>query len=145
MILALLPMGAEAGAGINLKIFEQGEKIDWERFLRDWPSGCDDPISAFPEELLAAFPSAKFILTRRPAERWHHSINSTFCQMHDSWFMGIVNKLPFFPFTRFNVQVPALNAIIRTKFAPNMAGVESWKDLCESKELGTIKPPLNIC
>ena len=98
-----------------------------------------------PEELLAAFPSAKFILTRRPAERWHHSINSTFCQMHDSWFMGIVNKLPFFPFTRFNVQVPALNAIIRTKFAPNMAGVESWKDLCESKELGTIKPPLNIC
>lgn len=138
-------MGAEAGAGINLKIFEQGEKIDWERFLRDWPSGCDDPISAFPEELLAAFPSAKFILTRRPAERWHHSINSTFCQMHDSWFMGIVNKLPFFPFTRFNVQVPALNAIIRTKFAPNMAGVESWKDLCESKELGTIKPPLNIC
>jgi hypothetical protein len=47
-------------------------------------SGDDYPLSAFPEELLAAFPDAKFILTTRPAVKWFKSINATICRFSTS-------------------------------------------------------------
>ena len=112
-----------------------GEEVDWEDFLRDWPSGCDYPLSAFPEELLAAFPTAKFVLTTRPAAKWYASIADTICQMHGTWFMSTVKRLPFFPFSRFLEQTPAIDAITRNKFTPGVDEVQTWQDVCGSEEL----------
>jgi hypothetical protein len=42
----------------------KGEKIDWREMLEAFNSGTDQPISSFPEELLHAFPDARFISTR---------------------------------------------------------------------------------
>ena len=39
------------------------QAVDFPALLADWPSGVDYPLSSFPEELLAAFPDALFILT----------------------------------------------------------------------------------
>ena len=110
-------------------------------FLREWPSGCDYPLSAFPEELLGAFPDAKFVLTKRPAAKWYASIKATICQMHGTWFMDTVKMLPFFPFNRFKAQTPAVDAVTRNKYAPGVAGIQSWGDICQSEELGIGTPP----
>jgi len=110
-----------------------GEQIDWDNFLRDWPSGCDFPLSAFPEELLTAFPAAKFVLTKRPAAEWYRSIANTVCQSHGTTLMDTVRMIPFFPFNRFAEQIPALDAMIQNKFAPGVAEVQSWDDLCKSE------------
>ena len=44
--------------------------------LKDFRSGTDYPLAAFPEELLKAFPDAKFVLTVRPADKWWASIRA---------------------------------------------------------------------
>jgi hypothetical protein len=47
----------------------RGQDIDWVDMLKDFNSGVDYPISSYPEELLAAFPDARFILAERhPAD-----------------------------------------------------------------------------
>ena len=38
--------------------------------LSEFNSGVDFPLSAFPDELITAFPDAKFILTKRDPAKW---------------------------------------------------------------------------
>ena len=51
-----------------------GEFVDWATMLKDFNSGGDFPLGAFPEEMFAAFPDAKFVLTIRDSEKWWSSI-----------------------------------------------------------------------
>ena len=100
--------------------------------LAGFESGCDFPMSAYPEEMLAAFPDAKFVLTVRPAEQWWSSISSSIC-----WFklegnrpLQVLTRLPFFPFNRIKQQMPMMDAMVRHKFARDDAALDSWTAMC---------------
>ncbi len=54
-----------------------GETVDWRKFLADYPSGIDYPLSAFYKEILEAFPEAKVILNLRDPESWWQSTRET--------------------------------------------------------------------
>jgi hypothetical protein len=99
----------------------------------NWGSGVDFPLSSFPEELLAAFPDAEFVLGVRPADRWYRSINSTICAFGTDrlWFMPSLLRLPFFPFTRLARQRLMMDAVIQYRFSPAHA---SWQALCDDEE-----------
>ena len=95
--------------------------------LSSFGSGVDYPLSAFPDEMLAAFvsvgvwgfevqpaltrrptsqPDAKFVLTVRPASTWFDSIRSSICwfHAHDNLPFKVLLRLPFFPFDRIKQQ-----------------------------------------
>ena len=113
------------------------QAVDFPALLADWPSGVDYPLSSFPEELLATFPDAKFILTKRPADKWFRSINATICGFTTERFpfSVLTSLLPFGPFARIKQQTPMMNALIKNKFAPGIA--DSWGDLCSSEATAT--------
>lgn len=54
-----------------------GEAVDWRGFLRGYQSGLDYPLVAFYEELIAAFPEARIILTVRDPHQWYDSTRQT--------------------------------------------------------------------
>lgn len=113
-----------------------GEKVDFRVLLKGWNSGVDYPLSSFPEELIAAFPNAKFILTKRPAKKWFKSINSTICAFSTHQFpFSVLQHLPVGPFPRFASQTAAMDDVIKHKFAPGFA--ESWAELCSSEDIAT--------
>lgn len=47
------------------------EKEDWDQLLGHCQAVCDLPAAAFAPELIAAYPTAKVILTIRDPESWH--------------------------------------------------------------------------
>ena len=118
----------------HLALYERaarGETIDWVDMLKDFNSGCDFPLSAFPEELLAAFPDARFVLNIRPATSWYRSLQQSICHMSPdrSWFVRILaTPLPFFPFTLFRAQTQMMDAVTAHKFVRD--GVSTWGDFC---------------
>ena len=50
---------------------------DWDRLLGSCQAVCDWPAVAFAEELIAAYPEAKVILTNRDVNSWHASTMKT--------------------------------------------------------------------
>jgi len=52
-------------------------RADWDTLYQDYTATTDFPSAMFPRELLAAYPSAKFILTTRPTEKWYQSTLNT--------------------------------------------------------------------
>jgi hypothetical protein len=50
---------------------------DWEKIYKGYASAVDWPTAGFFRELSKAFPSAKFILTRRSPESWVESFSAT--------------------------------------------------------------------
>eukprot|EP00553_Chaetoceros_curvisetus_P005945 CAMPEP_0204619718 /NCGR_PEP_ID=MMETSP0717-20131115/5970_1 /ASSEMBLY_ACC=CAM_ASM_000666 /TAXON_ID=230516 /ORGANISM="Chaetoceros curvisetus" /LENGTH=270 /DNA_ID=CAMNT_0051633767 /DNA_START=217 /DNA_END=1029 /DNA_ORIENTATION=- len=112
-----------------------GQEVDWYDLLgKDWGSGCDYPLSVFPEELHAAFPDAKFILTKRPGKGWYKSLTNTICGFSSEKYPNkFLQYLPFEPFRRFSKQTIMLDAVTKYKFAPGIA--DSWADLCSSEEI----------
>ena len=95
----------------------KGEAVDFPLMLSGFNSGTDFPLSAFPDEMLAAFPGAKFVLTVRPAEKWWSSIQSSICWFHaDSNLpFKVLLKLPFFPFNRLQQQKGMIDAMTKHK------------------------------
>lgn len=53
---------------------------DWEAIFKGYQSAVDWPTSAFYKELLAVYPSAKFILTHRSPGSWVESFLETIYQ-----------------------------------------------------------------
>ena len=108
----------------------EGRPVDLSEMLREWNSGTDFPLSSFPEELYAAFPDAKFVLTTRPTDAWLRSINKTICKFSTGrWHLDILRRLPVFPFARINEQLDMMNAVTKYKFAAE-SDVSSWAALC---------------
>ena len=52
-------------------------RADWETIFRGYESAVDWPTAGFFQELNAAYPSAKFVLTVRSPESWAESFSET--------------------------------------------------------------------
>jgi len=113
------------------------DPVDFRHILKEYNSGVDWPLSAFPDELLAAFPDAKFILTKRSAKGWHKSIQSSVCKLNPnrSYPMKFLQCLRILgtPFSRFAGHGDMMDAIIKYKFAPGLAS--TWPELCNSQQI----------
>ncbi|KAL1887815.1 hypothetical protein Sste5346_009990 [Sporothrix stenoceras] len=53
------------------------ERKDWDKLLGRCQAVCDWPAVAFAEELIAAYPEAKVVLTTRDVHSWHASTLKT--------------------------------------------------------------------
>lgn len=65
---------------IDAKYFHKGKpftRSDWDQLLGHCASVTDVPTTLFAEELIAAYPDAKVILTNRHVDAWHHSVMTT--------------------------------------------------------------------
>jgi hypothetical protein len=56
---------------------------DWEQAYAGFRSAVDWPTAAFSEELFAAYPRAKFLLTVRDPARWYESFSQTIYPLVD--------------------------------------------------------------
>lgn len=50
---------------------------DWDATFKGFSSAVDWPVAAFWQELIEAYPEAKFILSSRSAESWYQSFSQT--------------------------------------------------------------------
>jgi len=55
----------------------RGEPVDWEEVYAPYRATVDWPGAAFWRELVAAYPGAKVLLTRRDPQRWYESYRDT--------------------------------------------------------------------
>jgi len=55
----------------------RGGQADWDRTFEGYRSAVDWPACSFYAELAETYPSARFILTQRPADRWYESTRET--------------------------------------------------------------------
>lgn len=65
---------------IDAEYFHKGKpftRSDWDQRLGHCASVTDLPPTVFAEELIAAHPDAKVILTNRNVDAWHHSVMTT--------------------------------------------------------------------
>ncbi|KAJ6540725.1 hypothetical protein B0H19DRAFT_1313523 [Mycena capillaripes] len=65
---------------INAKYFGQGKpygRAEWDQLLGHCQAVADNPSILFAEELLAAYPEAKVILTTREPEKWWKSYHES--------------------------------------------------------------------
>ncbi|MBM4268845.1 MAG: sulfotransferase family protein [Deltaproteobacteria bacterium] len=58
----------------------RGERVDWNDVYGSYRATVDWPGSAFWRELMAAYPSAKVLLSEREPERWYESYLETIHQ-----------------------------------------------------------------
>jgi len=65
----------------------EGAQRDWEKVFAKYTAAVDFPAAAVWRELLAAYPSAKVILTQHPkgAAAWYESTNDTIYAMERMW------------------------------------------------------------
>ncbi|KAK6194027.1 hypothetical protein LQW54_011876 [Pestalotiopsis sp. IQ-011] len=70
---------------MDAKFEGQGEPYGREQFdkvLGDFKALADYPAAIFPEELIAAYPDARVILTVRDEDQWHDSMAATLVHAH---------------------------------------------------------------
>jgi len=107
------------------------EGKDLVEALREWNSGVDFPFAMFPDEMLEAFPEAKFVLTVRHGEAWYKSISNTICNHGVAQLQSYFSPLlPFKPFNRMKMLPEAMDAIVRHRFSPSH---QTWHSFCEDK------------
>jgi len=89
-------------------------KADWETLFRGYQSATDWPVAVYYQDLMAAYPDAKIILTVRDPESWHVSIMNTIYQLSRK-------------FARFSRLIPAVHRFLR--------GMEKviWEDIFHNK------------
>ncbi|KZT21373.1 hypothetical protein NEOLEDRAFT_1244588 [Neolentinus lepideus HHB14362 ss-1] len=63
-------------------------RADWDTLYQDYTATTDFPSAMFPRELLAAYPSAKFILTTRPTEKCQRKIKAISRRFWVNFFRG---------------------------------------------------------
>lgn len=77
----------------------EGTRHDWERVFANYTAAVDFPAAAVWRELLAAYPSAKVILTLHPkgAAAWYESTYDTIYAMQRMWQAKVLKyAAPFF-------------------------------------------------
>ena len=65
---------------LDAKYFHKGRpftRSGWDQLLGHCASITDLPCTCFAEELIAAYPDAKVILTNRNVDAWHNSCMTT--------------------------------------------------------------------
>ena len=58
---------------------------DPRRMLRGYRAAIDWPVCEFYQELAEAYPSARVVLTLRPAEAWYDSVRETLWSLDQAW------------------------------------------------------------
>ncbi|MBB6171912.1 hypothetical protein HNR23_001972 [Nocardiopsis mwathae] len=97
-----------------------GGPVDWEHLFEGYRSAVDWPGSYFWRELVAAYPDAKVILTRRDPQRWYTSCRTTIFEFSAAVARG--ETPPATPaHEEFNAQV--LDVMFRTAFGSGMADI----------------------
>jgi len=59
----------------------RGDAVDYEALLHDYVATVDWPACAFWRELMVAFPTARVLLSVRPADQWYASYADTLHQI----------------------------------------------------------------
>jgi hypothetical protein len=85
-------------------------RADWAKTFQGYESAVDWPTAGFFRELLAAYPTAKFVLTERDPDRWVESFSATIYKLMagrdeapkemQPWFdiaQGVIAKTGFPP------------------------------------------------
>ena len=74
----LLPLYMEAmQAKFEQTVEPYGRKEFDKLFLGKWNVSCNMPGSLMADELIAAYPNAKIILTTRDVDKWQHSMKES--------------------------------------------------------------------
>lgn len=68
---------------------------DFDKFLGDFDAITDIP-AWFPEDLVAAYPDAKFVLTERDPEAWRKSVAKTFQPLGEFWLSPMIRLVGLF-------------------------------------------------
>jgi len=122
-----------AGGGAGPPRNEGG--VDLVEMLQGWDSGVDFPLAAFPEEMLEAFPEAKFVLTVRDGGGWYKSIRNTICHQELlGWYSIVLRLFPFKPYDRVAIYHLTMDAIVRHRFSPSHL---TWHSFCQD-EAGAV-------
>lgn len=124
---------------------------NWQAIYRGYESAVDWPTAGFYRELLAAYPTAKFILTHRSPESWVESFSETIYKAMagkdqapaemQAWLemsTGVISKTGF-PSgldadslkRAFSAHNDAVKAAIPAKQLLVYQVKEGWKPLCE--------------
>ncbi|MFN3256493.1 MAG: sulfotransferase family protein [Ilumatobacter sp.] len=130
-----------------------GEPVDWPTFLDGWTAVVDFPACAAVDELAAAFPDAKVLLSTRDPESWWDSADRTILQFERrrvdgsaSGDMGaaMLGRVGIDPHDR-DVSIAAFVAHerrIRETFGPERLiewrSGDGWEPLCDG--LGLAEP-----
>jgi len=67
--------------GINIKLTGNGKaytRVEFDKLLDEYSAISDAPCVNFPDELVAAYPNAKVVLTTRDTEPWVKSIEKSY-------------------------------------------------------------------
>jgi hypothetical protein len=70
----------------------EGKPLNWEEIFANYRSSLDFPASLYYQELLAAYPDGKVILTVREPERWYQSMYETAYTMMELYTPAWVKK-----------------------------------------------------
>ncbi len=73
----MLEVEANMGTQVPLWSAALDGQADWEAIYHGYESADDWPTAGFVQELIAAYPSAQFILTTRSPESWAESFSQT--------------------------------------------------------------------
>lgn len=88
----------------------QGEKVDWNGFLRDYEATVDWPGCTFYEELIERYPDAKVLLSVRDPERWYESTRNTIYELSR---LIVISPLSRVTFRLVGLFVPGIGKIGR--------------------------------
>lgn len=134
-------------------------KPDWQKIYDGYASAVDWPTACFFRELLAAYPTARFVLTRRDPQRWADSFGATIYKLlagrHEAppemraWLemaSDVIASTGFPPGLDRDGLVQAFeahNAAVQETIPPDQLLVfavrDGWEPLCEF--LGLPVPP----
>ncbi|KAI9858733.1 MAG: hypothetical protein M1830_006329 [Pleopsidium flavum] len=119
---------------LDAKYFGKGkpfEREEWDMLLGHCQAVCDMPTAAFMPELIAAYPSAKVVLTERHPDAWHKSCTDTVMSFTSSTKMDILRFLDPQMDLRFSMFDKMTNGVFgsRTGFVEH--GKEIYVDMHE--------------
>jgi hypothetical protein len=85
---------------LDVAMAPEGAQHDWEKVFEHYTAAVDFPAAAVWRELLAAYPSAKVILTLHPkgAATWYESTYETIYSLERMWQVSVLKYM--WPFLR---------------------------------------------
>lgn len=81
---------------------------EWDALLGDCQAVCDAPSMAFAPELIAAYPSARVILSTRPVDAWYASCLSTIAAPYSPLLTRVLSYTDPAFFGRWKPMIDAL-------------------------------------
>ncbi len=70
-----------SGHAVQWEAASRNEQIDWEAIFQGYQATVDWPGCTFYKQLMAAYPTAKVLLSVRDPEKWYESVKNTIYQV----------------------------------------------------------------